>query len=46
MIQHLDAHDLRVLVFAPVGRDAVLTRDLLARASDRRRGLPDDGGAG
>ena len=33
MIHHLDAHDLRVLVFAPVGRDAVLTRDLLARAS-------------
>ena len=33
MIHHLDAHELRVLVFAPVGRDAVLTRDLLARAS-------------
>ena len=26
-------HALRVLVFAPVGRDAALTRDLLARAS-------------
>jgi len=33
MIHHPDAHDLRVLVFAPVGRDAVLTRDLLARAA-------------
>jgi signal transduction histidine kinase/AmiR/NasT family two-component response regulator len=33
MSHHRDAHDLRVLVFAPVGRDAVLTRDLLARAS-------------
>ena len=33
MTQHLAAHDLRVMVFAPVGRDAVLTRDLLARAS-------------
>jgi signal transduction histidine kinase len=32
MIENLAAHDLRVLVFAPVGRDAVLTRVLLARA--------------
>src|SRR5882672_12681526 len=27
------AHDMRVLIFAPVGRDADLTRDLLSRAS-------------
>lgn len=33
MIEHPRASDLRVLIFAPVGRDAVLTRDLLARAS-------------
>ena len=32
MIQHLE-DDLRVLIFAPIGRDAALTRDLLARAS-------------
>jgi signal transduction histidine kinase/ActR/RegA family two-component response regulator len=28
-----DVHELRVLIFAPVGRDAALTRDLLERAS-------------